>query len=95
MASRSFLAVPSKSTKGVEFGPPFSRFIGSTYEDAPSKYHEPIREFAGLRESTVVRSPDKHETGLDLITRWREREWGGVVCVCVCVYEASWMEIYL
>jgi len=80
MASQCLLAVPAKSTKSVDFMRPFTRFIGNNYDDQPSKYHEAISELNGLRESTVVRSPDKHETGLDLITR--------CVCVraCVCVY---------
>lgn len=69
MASQSFLAVPSKSTKSVDFEKPFLRFIGNNYDDTPSRYAESVKEFAMLRESTVVKSPDKHETGLDLITR--------------------------
>lgn len=69
MASQSLLAVPAKSTKSVDFMRPFTRFISISYDDQPSKYHEAISELNGLRESTVVRSPDKHETGLDLITR--------------------------
>ena len=79
MASQSFLTVPSKVTKSVEFDKVFLRFIGNNYDDAPSRYSEAIKEFSMLRESTVVKSPDKHETGLDLITR--------CVCVCVCVCE--------
>lgn len=69
MASQGMLAVPSKSTKSVDFAAPFLRFIGNNYDDTPSRYTEPIKEFQSLRESTVVRAPDKHETGLDLITR--------------------------
>ena len=76
MASQSLLAVPAKSTKSVDFTQPFTRFIANNYDDQPGKYHDAISEFNGLRESTVVRTPDKHETGLDLITRF--------VCICVC-----------
>lgn len=70
MASQSFLAVPSKPTKSVEFEKSFLRFIGNNYDDTPSRYAECVKEFTMLRESTVVRIPDKHETGLDLITRY-------------------------
>jgi len=69
MASQSFLAVPSKPTKSVEFEKSFLRFIGNNYDDTPSRYAASVKEFASLRDSTVVKAPDKHETGLDLITR--------------------------
>lgn len=69
MASQSFLQVPSKSTKSVEFEKSFLRFIANNYDDTPSRYGECIRDFSMLRDSTVFKSPDKHETGLDLITR--------------------------
>ena len=74
MASHGLLAVPPKTTKSVDFMQAFLRFIGNNYDDTPSKYHEAVSEFSGLRESTVVKTPDKHETGLDLITRWGEKE---------------------
>ena len=76
MASQSLLAVPAKSTKSVDFTQPFTRFIANNYDDQPSKYHDALSELNGLRESTVVRTPDKHETGLDLITRF--------ACLCIC-----------
>lgn len=69
MASQSLLAVPPKATKSVDFAQQFSRFIVNNYDDTPAKYQEAISELNSLRESTVVRIPDKHETGLDLITR--------------------------
>lgn len=70
MASQGLLAVPSKSTKSVDLCGPFLRFIGNNYDDTPSRYTEPVKEFLSLRESTVVRTPDKHETGLDLVLRY-------------------------
>lgn len=69
MASQSMLSVPPKGTKAVELTQPFLRFIGLHFDDQPSKYHEAVSEFQMLRESTVVRAPDRHETGLDLIQR--------------------------
>ena len=80
MASQSFFSVPSKVTKSVDFEKVFLRFIASNFdEDTPSRYAEPIREFSNLRESTVVKVPDKHETGLDLITRWVASRYGVLV----------------
>ena len=69
MASASLLAVPAKTTKSVDFAQPFSRFVANNYDEQPTKYQEAIREVNSLRESTVVKTPDRHETGLDLITR--------------------------
>lgn len=69
MATQSLLAVPPKATKSVEFSQVFLRFIGNNYDDQPSRYNEAVGEFTTLRESTVVRLPDKHETGLELINR--------------------------
>ena len=70
MATQGLLAVPPKQTKSVEFSQSFLRFIGNNYDDTPSRYADAVSEFTGLRESTVVRTPDKHETGLELIQRW-------------------------
>ena len=70
MATQSLLAVPSKATKSVDFTQPFLRFIGNNYDDQPSRYADAVGEFYTLRESTVVRNPDKHETGLELINRY-------------------------
>lgn len=68
MAAQGLLAVPPKQTKSVDFSS-FLRFIGNNYDDTPSRYADAVSEFTGLRESTVVRTPDKHETGLELIQR--------------------------
>lgn len=78
MASQGLLAVPSKSTKSIDFSQAFLRFIGNNYDDNPGTYREAIKEFQSLRDSTVVRSPDKHETGLDLILR------------CVCMHVSAY-----
>ena len=70
MASQYLLSVPTKTTKSVDFQEKFSRFIANNYDDEPSKFNEAIKELSGLREATVGKTPDKHETGLDLIIRW-------------------------
>ena len=69
MATQGLLAVPPKATKSIEFSQAFLRFIGNNYDDQPSRYADAVSEFTGLRESTVVRTPDKHETGLELMNR--------------------------
>lgn len=69
MAAQYFLAVPSKATKSVDFTGPLNRFVANNYDEQPSRYQDAISEFQGLREATVVKTPDRHETGLDLIVR--------------------------
>lgn len=69
MASQSLLAVPAKSTKSVDFQEKFLRFIEQNYDEKPSSFSDAIKELNGLREACVVKSPDRHETGLDLIVR--------------------------
>ena len=81
---QGLLAVPPKTTKSVEFGS-FVRFIANNYDDEPSKYGEAVRDFGNLREATVVRTPDKHETGLDLLCRCACVCLHVCICVCVCV----------
>ena len=70
MASQHLLAVPPKGTKSVDFQDKFPRFIANNYDDEPSKFIDAIKELNGLRDATVVKTPDKHETGLDLIIRY-------------------------
>ena len=71
MASHSLLTVPSKGTKSVDFHEKIPRFIAQNYEEEQiSKYNDPIRELNGLRDACVVKTPDRHETGLDLIIRY-------------------------
>lgn len=70
MASHSLLTVPPKGTKSVDFQDKLSRFIAQNYdEDQPSKFFEAIKELSSLRDSCVVKTPDLHETGLDLMLR--------------------------
>ena len=69
MASQHLLSIPSKSTKSVDYQDKFPRFIANNYDDEPSKFMDAIKELNSLREATVVKTPDKHETGLDLIIR--------------------------
>lgn len=70
MASQSLLAIPPKTTKSVDLVPAITRFIGNNYDDQPSKYVSALSELQTLREATVVKTPDKHDTGLDLICRF-------------------------
>ena len=69
MASQSLLAVPAKSTKSVDFQDKLLRFIEQNYDEKPSTFLDAIKELNVLRDASVVKTPDRHETGLDLIVR--------------------------
>ena len=69
-----FLVPDPKKTSKVDFGDSFERYIGNFYEGVPtSDFIGSIKELNSLREGTCDRSPDKHETGLDLIVRYYDQ----------------------
>lgn len=65
----TFLAPAPKRTQPVDFSTPILRFISNHYDANSADYKEAVTELNSLREATVVRTPDKHEAGLDLICR--------------------------
>lgn len=69
MAAQYLIALPAKATKSVDFTEKLPRFIANNYDDEPGKFREAIKELNGLREACVIKSPDKHDTGLDLMIR--------------------------
>ena len=69
-----FLVPEAKKTSKVDFSSPFERYIGNFYEGVPtSDFIGSIRELNTLREGTCDRTPDRHETGLDLIVRYYDQ----------------------
>ena len=65
----TFLAPVPKRTQQVDLSAPLLRFITSHYDANAADYKEAVSELNSLREATVVRTPDKHEAGFDLICR--------------------------
>lgn len=65
----TFLAPAPKRTQSVDFSAPLLRFITNHYDVNSAEYKEAVSELNSLREATVVRTPDKHEAGLELICR--------------------------
>ena len=71
MAAQYLVSVPAKATKSVDFTDKLPRFIANNYEEEANTFRDAIKELNVLRESTVIKSPDRHDTGLDLIIRYR------------------------
>ena len=65
----TFLAPTAKRTQQVDLSTPLLRFISSHYDANAAEYKDAVSELNSLREATVVRTPDKHDAGLDLISR--------------------------
>jgi len=65
----TILAPAPKRTQSIDLSTPLLRFISSHYGVNSADYKDAVTELNSLREATVVRTPDKHEAGLDLITR--------------------------
>ena len=65
----TFLAPAPKRTQPLDYSTPLLRFISTHYSANPAEYKDAVSELNTLRDATVVRTPDKHETGLELICR--------------------------
>lgn len=69
-----FLVPDAKKTSKVDFRRPVESYIANTYDNVQtSDFVGSIRELNTLREGTCDRSPDKHDTGLDLIVRYYDQ----------------------
>ena len=66
----TFLAVPLKQTYEIDVVKPFRSFIQNTFSSAnPDDYNTAISEFSKLRNLTITKSVDKHESALDVLYR--------------------------
>lgn len=69
-----FLVPDAKKTSKVDFRRPVESYIANTYDNVQtSDFIGSVRELNTLREGTCDRSPDKHDTGLDLIVRYYDQ----------------------
>ena len=72
MAS-GFQAVPLKRTWEVDLVRPLKAFISDTYSGSDTEDYEPaLNEFNKLRNSTISKSVDKHESSLEVLYRYCE-----------------------
>ena len=70
----TFLVPDAKKTSKVDFKRPIESYIGNTCDNVQtSDFIGSVRELNTLREGTCERSPDKHDTGLDLILRYYDQ----------------------
>ena len=69
MAS-TFLAVPVKKTWEVDLAKPLRSFIADTYTNCnPDDYKSALTEFSKLRNNSIAKSVDKHESALEVLYR--------------------------
>ncbi|XP_053408218.1 programmed cell death 6-interacting protein-like isoform X3 [Mercenaria mercenaria] len=70
----TFLAVPLKQTYEVDVVKPFRNFIQNTFSTAnPDDYNTAISEFHKLRNLTITKSVDKHESALEVLYRYYDQ----------------------
>ena len=71
MASSSeYICVPLKRTVEVDFVKPLRSFIADTYTTCnPDDYNQALTEFNKLRNNTIAKSVDKHESALEVLYR--------------------------
>ncbi|RUS90047.1 hypothetical protein EGW08_002160 [Elysia chlorotica] len=70
----SFISVPLKKTYEVDLVKPLRTFIQNTFSQAnPDDYNQALADFNKLRNTTVVKSVDKHESALDVLYRYYDQ----------------------
>jgi len=66
-----FLAVPLKRTWEVDLVKPLKTFISDTYSGSDTEdFDQALNEFNKLRNSTISKSVDKHESSLEVLYRY-------------------------
>lgn len=66
----TFLAVPLKQAYEVDVTKPIKSFIQNTFSSAnPDEYSTAVSEFSKLRNLTITKSVDKHESALEVLFR--------------------------
>ena len=69
-----FLVVPLKRTWEVNLVTPLRTFISDTYSGSDSEdFEQALNEFNKLRNSTISKSVDKHESALEILYRYAMR----------------------
>ncbi|WKX95147.1 hypothetical protein Q1695_011978 [Nippostrongylus brasiliensis] len=76
MNQYSFLAVPLKSTSDVDLVKPLTQYIESVYntsDDNKAEVAEAVQELNKLRSKACCQPLDKHQSALDVITRYYDQ----------------------
>jgi len=71
MATLEYMSVPLKRTWEVDLIKPLKTFIANTYSSCnPDDYSQALADFNKLRNNTISKSVDKHESALEVLYRW-------------------------
>ncbi|CAI4231493.1 unnamed protein product [Auanema sp. JU1783] len=76
MLKYNFLAIPQKTTNEVDLATPLASYIDSVYntnDDNKPEITEAVQELNKLRSRAVVQPLDRHQSGLDVITRYYDQ----------------------
>ena len=67
-----YLSIPMKKTWDVDLIKPLKTFIADTYatEGSSEDYTSALTEFNKLRNNTIAKSVDKHESALEVFYRY-------------------------
>jgi len=66
-----FLCVPLKRTWEVDLIKPLKTFISNTYSGSDTEdFDQALTEFNKLRNNTISKSLDKHESALEVLYRY-------------------------
>ena len=70
MATLEYMSVPLKRTWEVDLIKPLKAFIANTYSSCnPDDYSQALTDFHKLRNNTISKSVDKHESALEVFYR--------------------------
>ena len=59
------VSVPLKKTDAVDVRKPIEKFVSTTFGAFTEENAAAVEEFAKMREAAVLRTPDRHESGLE------------------------------
>ena len=83
-----FVSVPTKRTWEVDLLKPLKSFISDTYSGPDSDdLDQALNEFNKLRNSTISKANDKHESSLEVLYRYSD---SNIVFVCILSVYLYW-----
>ena len=82
------MSVPTKRTWEVDLLKPLKSFISDTYSGPDSDdLDQALNEFNKLRNSTISKANDKHESSLEVLYRYSD---SNIVFVCILSVYLYW-----
>ncbi|EGD72559.1 hypothetical protein PTSG_00583 [Salpingoeca rosetta] len=71
--SMAFVSVNPKKAQHVSFVEPLAKFVSREYQQDPATLKEPVKELSELRDSCIVKAPEKHDSGLKAVMKYYGR----------------------